>query len=225
VFGIFSGLAVVLSVSVQWLGAVRGNLSDLAATGIASEPTLRKWIAAEPDQPWILKRGSNGDAYEIDLVEAAKAYQAREEAKVEEARQRAEQIRQLGFDLGLGDNLRGDEPVGLSLAERKQLLEEEYAALKLGKARGELVSLASAKAAFGEVLVKFGQTLDTFSARLAKKVDLDRHQLAAIDRQIEHDRTQLADMMEKMELGDSGADGGDTATAAAVEARSGPDRG
>jgi hypothetical protein len=42
------------------------------------------------------------------------------------------------------------------------------------------------------VLVKFGQQLDTFTARLAKKVDLDRHQIAAIDRQIESDRTQLA---------------------------------
>ncbi|MEA3033689.1 MAG: hypothetical protein QOH86_1705 [Sphingomonadales bacterium] len=202
---------------------MRGNLADLAATGLASEPTLRRWIAAEPDQPWIIKRGSNGDAYEIDLVEAAKAFRAREEARMEAARRRAEEINQLGLDLGLSGN--AEEAIGLSIAERRQLLEEEMVALKLGKARGELVSLAEAKAAFGDVLVKFGQRLDSFSARLAKKVDLERHQIGAIDRQIASDRSELADMMERMELGGDGATGGDHGATAEMEIAAGPDRG
>lgn len=171
-----------------------GNLADLAATGLASEPTLRKWIAAEPDQAWILKRGSNGDAYEIDLVEAAKAYKAREEAKAQEARERAEAIRQLGLDLGLGA---ADEPaIGLSIAERKQLLEEEVVAIKLARLRGELAPVASVEAALGDVLVKFRQRGSTFSARLSKKIDLTRDQITAIDRLVASDQAELARMME-----------------------------
>ncbi|HEV7658821.1 MAG TPA: hypothetical protein VGO55_03145 [Allosphingosinicella sp.] len=194
---------------------MRGNLADLAATGLASEPTLRKWIAAEPDQPWIIKRGSNGDAYEIQLEEAAAAFRAREDAKAQEARQRADQIKQLGLDLGLG----GDEdgPVGLSIAERKQLLEEELVAIRIAKERRELVPRASVEAAFGDVLVRFRQRGTTFAARLAKKVDLTREQITAIDRLALADQAELARMMENLgkDLGDVGGEQSVDAGAAA----------
>jgi hypothetical protein len=194
-----------------------GNLSDLAATGLASENTLRKWIAAEPDQAWILKRGSNGDAYEIDIEQAAQAYLAREEAKRQEARDRAQALRQLGFNLGLGAADESQSAVELSIAERRQLLEEEVVAIKLARLRGELVPFASVQGALGDVLVKFQQLGRTFSARLAKKTDFSRDQLAAIDRLMEADHTTLADLMEKME--DEIGDGGDSLAdpAAALE--------
>lgn len=192
---------------------MRGNLSDLAATGIASEPTLRKWIAAEPDQPWILKRGKNGDAYEIDLAGAVAAFQENEEARTQAARERADSIRQFGLELGLGG--REEHAVGLSIAERKQLLEEELVAIKIAKERRELVERASVAAAFGDVLVKFRQRGDTFAARVAKKVDLSREQITAIESLVRADQVELARLMEQMDLGEQRADG--SHPAAAVE--------
>lgn len=199
---------------------MRGNLADLAATGLASEPTLRKWIAAEPDQAWIIKRGTNGDAYEIDIPGAVEAFRLQEEEKALLARQRAESIRQLAMDLGIGAAGDDRSSVELSIAERRQLLEEEVVAIKLSKLRGELVPYASAQAAFGDVLVKVSQRMRTVSARLAKRVDLTREHIAAIDRLMEADAAELASMMEKLEgdLGErSGKSGDDEDPASAME--------
>lgn len=199
---------------------MRGNLADLAATGIASEPTLRKWIQAQPDQQWILKRGSNGDAYEIDIEGAIRAFQAAEEEKLQAARDRAQDIRQLAMELGVGRDGDDATAIELSIAERRQLLEEEVVAIKLSKLRKELVPFASAQAAFADVMTRFRQRGRTFAARLAKKIDLTRDQLAAIERQMEGDLADLAAMMEKAEtgLGDDGTeDAGETSPAAALE--------
>lgn len=190
-------------------GELRGSLADLAAAGLASEPTLRKWIAGESGQPWILKRGSNGDPYEIDLLEAGRAYRAREVARAEEARQRADAIRQLGLDLGLRGSVEEQGPGGLSIAERKQLLEEELVAIKIARMRGELVPWAPAAAAFGDVLVKFRQRGATFASRLAKKIDLSREQIVAIEALVVSDQAELARMMERLgEVAAEGAENG-----------------
>jgi len=188
---------------------MRGNLADLAATGLASEPTLRKWIQAQPDQPWIIKRGSNGDAYEIDIAGAIEAWKAEEQRKTDEARQRADSLRQLGLDLGLGDNADAGM-VGLSIAERKALLEEEFVAIKLAEKRGELIKFAEVEAAVGDILTKFRQRGATFAARLAKRVDLTRDQITAIERLALADQAELADLMENWRpgLGDDRSDPG-----------------
>lgn len=199
---------------------MRGNLADLAATGLASEPTLRKWISAQPEQPWIIKRGSNGDAYEIDLPAAIEAWRAEEQRKTEDARQRAADLRQLGLNLGLGEN--ADELPGLSIAERKQLLEEELVAIKLARMRRELVPVASVDAVIGDVLAKFRQKGTTFAARLAKRIDLTRDQLTAIDRLMVADQAELAGMMENW--GKDIGDGSDN-PAAAVDDTALPDGG
>jgi hypothetical protein len=182
---------------------VRGNLADLAATGLASEPTLRKWIAAEPDQPWIIKRGSNGDAYEIDLAGAVEAWQRQEAAKTAAARERAAQLQQLGLDLGVGSTARPDEDGGFafSIAERRQLLEEEFVAMKLAEKRGELVRFADVAHEFGEVLVLVRQQRESFAARLAKRVDMSREQLAAVEKLMTADHKALAQTLERWGLG------------------------
>lgn len=176
-----------------------GNLADLAATGLASEPTLRKWIAAQPDQPWIIKRGSNGDAYEIDMAGAVEAWKAEEAAKLEAARQRSQELRQFGMEFGLGA---GAEPeqAGLSIAERKLLLEEEVIAIKIARERGDLVAKAEIEAAIDTLLGIIGRRMGDFSARLAKKVDLPRDLQVAIDRQMDTDRAEIARKMEEMGL-------------------------
>jgi len=183
---------------------MRGNLADLAATGLASEPTLRKWIAAQPDQPWIIKRGSNGDAYEIDIPGAIAAFRGEEERKAAEARERASQLRQMGFDLGLSEP--AGDALSFSIAERKALLEEEFVAIRLAEKRRTLIPLANVEAIIGDLLAEDGQRWTTFTARLAKKMDFTRDQLAAIDRQIDADRNAFADRMEQwgkdLDLGD-----------------------
>lgn len=179
---------------------MRGNLADLVATGIASEPTLRKWITAEPDQAWILKRGSNGDAYEIDIPGAVEAFRAAEEAKAQAVRDRAAAVRQLALELGIGSDQDEQSEVSLSILERRQLLEEEFVAIKLSEKRRQLVRFAEAQAAWGDVLVKFAQLGRTFAARVAKRIDLSRAQITEIDRMVERDLRELADMMEKMEV-------------------------
>lgn len=185
---------------------MRGNLADLAATGLASEPTLRKWINAQPDQPWIIKRGTNGDAYEIDIPGAVAAWRAEEERKAEEARQRAADIRQLALDMNIG--IAAQPQAGLSIQERKALLEEELVATKLMEKRGELVPFAEVLGAIGDIISRFQQRQATFAARLAKKIDLTRAQLTAIEQLMHDDQVWLAAMMEKgsNEIGDGAHD-------------------
>lgn len=199
---------------------MRGNLADLAATGLASEPTLRKWIAAQPDQDWIICRGSPGVDYEIDIPGAIASWRAEEDRKTEAARQRADGLKQLGLDLGLSEQ--PSAAAGFSVAERKALLEEELVAIKLDEKRGELIRFAEVEGAIGDVLARFRQKGDTFAARLAKRIDLTRDQITAIDRLMRADQDELADMMENWRPG--GGDDGSTA-APAVEDSSVPNGG
>lgn len=187
-----------------------GNLADLAATGLASEPTLRTWIKSQPDQPWIIKRGDRGVDYEIDIVLAVEAWKAEETRKTEEARQRANDLQQLGFDLGL--TAPAPEAIGLSIKERTALLEEQLVAIKLGKERRELIHFAEVEATIGDAVAMFRQRGDTFAARLGKRIDLTRDQIAAIEKLIRADQAELAKMME-----DWRPKGGDEAPAAAAE--------
>lgn len=197
-----------------------GNLADLAATGLASEPTLRNWIKAQPDQDWIIRRGSNGIDYEIDLTGAIEAWKGEEARKTEEARQRADNIRQLGLDLGLAEPAQAT--VGLSIAERKALLEEELVAIKLAEKRRELIPVDEVEAIIGDALAKFRQRGQSFAARLSKRVDLSRDQITAIERLIHSDQVEMADALENWgkELGNGGDD-----TTAQVENSALPDGG
>jgi len=188
-----------------------GNLADLVATGLASEPTLRKWLRDQGECDWIKKRGSNGDAYEIDIPGAIDAWKAKEAEKVEADRRKGELLGQMAMDLGLAP------PSGpaLSIADRKALIDEEIAAMKLGQLRRDLVQVGSVEAAFGDILARYAQRASTFAARLAKKIDLTREQIAAIETLRAADQTWFADQMENW--GKNIVDGGDY-SAAALEA-------
>ncbi|WHO37867.1 hypothetical protein PMI04_015000 [Sphingobium sp. AP49] len=185
-----------------------GNLADLVATGLASEPTLRKWLKDQRDCDWLKKRGSNGDAYEIDIAGAIAAWRAKENDKAEAERQKSEMLGQMAMDLGLS------LPAGpaLSIADRKALIDEEIAAMKLGQLRRELVSAAEVEAAVGDVLARYAQRASTFAARLAKKIDLSREQIAAIETLRAADQTWFAGQLENWGKGIVD-DGGNTGSA------------
>lgn len=196
-----------------------GNLADLAATGLASEPTLRKWLRDLPDCDWLKKRGSNGDAYEIDIPEAIEAWKAKEAEKAEIERRKSEDLRQMGLDLGLAAPA---HEIGLSIADRKQLIDEEISAMKLAQLRKELVAVASVEASVGDILVRDAQRRSTFGARLAKKIDLSREQLAAIEALITADQTWFANLMEQWgkDIVDGSDDPGSALETAAADNRS-----
>ena len=182
-----------------------GSLGELAAMpGMPSEPTLRKLIDEHGDFP-IRSRGKNGVSYEIDLVEAATFVVGLRQAEEDKLRARSASIRQLGLELLGGDSVAGDDATALTPAERKALLEEELVAIKLAERRGELIRKASVEAALGSFLVRLQRRGESFSARLARRIELPRDVVAAIDAMMRQDMREQADELEKIaHIGEDG---------------------
>jgi len=177
---------------------VIGTLGDLAAVpGMPSEPTLRKMIRENPDFP-LISQGKNGVAYEIDVEAAVAWIKARAEEERAAARARSEEVRQFALDL-LGADAASDQVnAGLSPSERQALLQEELLAIKLAERRGELIRKASVEDAVAAVLTLFRDRGRTFSTRLAKRMDLPRETIAAIDALVDQDLRMIADEMERI---------------------------
>jgi hypothetical protein len=187
---------------------MRGNLVELASLGIASEPTLRRWIDEKPeDTAWIIKRGTGkGDPYDIDLEGALDAWKSDQDKKADEDRARSASLKQLSLDMGLSEAAKASDHA-ISFKEQQALLEIEVTAIKLGKLRGDLVPVAGVQAAIGDMFIAMSQRGASFSGRLAKKIDLSREQLNAIDALIRQDQALLADDLERMDY--AGATGTD----------------
>lgn len=182
------------------------QLGELAAVpGMPSEATLRKLVRENEDFP-VVSRGKNGVAYEIDLERAIQWVREREEKALEADRARQTEVRQFALDL-LGPDAASDQGrEGLSALERKQLLEEELVAIKLAERKGELIRKASVESALASVIVKDAQRRGSFSARLAKRIDLPRDLIAAIDALQELDRKTFAEELEQLsEIDDADA--------------------
>lgn len=181
---------------------ITGSLGDLAAVpGVPSEPTLRKLIRENPDFP-VVSTGTNGHAYEIDIAEAIAWLRSHEEKRREAERARSAEVRQFALDL-LGPDAASQPREGLSIGERKQLLEEELIATKLAEKRRELVRKDAVEAAFSAVFDLLSEQRRTLAARLAKRTDLSRRQQTLIDEFMEADLHLLATRFE--EMGRSGA--------------------
>jgi hypothetical protein len=177
---------------------MRGSLGDLALMpGMPSEPTLRKLMAERPDFP-IIARGSNGVAYEIELADAFAFVRGLEDEKRKLVDARNAEIRQLGFEL-LGDDAASAAmaPSMLSSADRKQILEEELAAIRVGERRRELVRKGPVIAATGDLVLFIAERMKTLPDRLGKRTHVSREVLAALDRLIEQDRRDIAARMER----------------------------
>lgn len=167
------------------------SLAEFAAIpGVPSEVTLRRLIKENPDFPAV--PGTNGVAYEIDVRAGIEWLKAREARRIAAEREHAEQVRQLALEL-LGEDAAADvSQAGLSIDERKKLLEEEFYAIKIAEKRGELIRKADIEAAISDVLVADARRRASFMTRLAKRVSLSREQLAAAEELMEFDRRQFA---------------------------------
>ena len=165
--------------------------------GMPSEPTLRKLMAERPDFP-IIARGSNGVAYEIELEVAFAFVRGLEDEKRKLVDARNAEIRQLGFEL-LGEDAASASLTTSTLSpiDRKAILEEELAAIRLGKERRELVRKALVIAATGDLVLFIAERMKTLPDRLGKRTHVSRDVLAALDRLIEQDRRDIATRMER----------------------------
>lgn len=179
--------------------------------GMPSEPTLRKLMAERPDFP-IIARGSNGVAYEIELEDAFAFVRGLEDEKRKLVDARNAEIRQLGFEL-LGDDAASaaTAPSMLSSADRKQILEEELAAIRVGERRRELVRKGPVIAATGDLVLFIADRMKSLPDRLGKRTHVSREVLAALDRLIEQDRRDIAARMERAVDAFSGDEDTDTA--------------
>lgn len=187
------------------------SLAEFASIpGVPSEVTLRKLIKENPDFPAL--PGTNGVAYEIDVRAGVEWLKARDAKRIAAERAHAEQVRQLGLEL-LGEDAAADvTQAGLSIDERKKLLEEEFYAIKVAEKRGELIRKADIEAAIVDVLVTDAKRRREFMARLSKLVNLTREQIAAAEELIEHDCRQFAAALKGVtENDDADAAGGGAA--------------
>lgn len=176
----------------------RGSLGELASMpGMPSEPTLKKMLAEHAAFP-VLKRGKNGVAYEFDLVAAHQFVIAVRAAEEEAARSRAAEVHQLGLELMGGQSLAGSSEAGLSAADRKAMMEAEILANRLGKDRGELVLKGSVEAAMAAVFQLLNGKYLSFGARLSKRIELTREQIAIVEQMAERDLVELASKFEEM---------------------------
>jgi hypothetical protein len=164
--------------------------------GVPSQPTLRQLIKDNPDFP--ATPGTNGRAYEIDVRAAVEWLKARDERRIAAERAHADAVRQLGLEL-LGSDAAADvDQAGLSANERKALLEEEFYAIKVAEKRGELIRKAEIEAVIADVLVRDAQRRATFMARLGKRVELTREQVAAGEALSDADRRAFASALERL---------------------------
>jgi hypothetical protein len=167
------------------------SLAEFAAIpGVPSEVTLRRLIKENPDFPAV--PGTNGVAYEIDVRAGIEWLKAREARRIAAEREHAEQVRQLALELLGEDAAANVSQAGLSIDERRKLLEEEFYAIKVAEKRGELIRKADIEAAISDVLVADAHRRASFMTRLAKRVSLSREQLAAAEELMEFDRRQFA---------------------------------
>lgn len=168
------------------------SLSEFAIILSVSEPTLRRRLADAPADV-VLKRGTHGDAYEIDPAAGVRWWlelKAADDAEAAARRDRigAMQLSLLGDDAALADSDVG----GISAAEQKAALEAELAAIRLGKERGELVRADDVLARLSEFTIKIGSTFSSLPVRLARRVDVPPEVTAMLQQLINQDLNALA---------------------------------
>lgn len=182
------------------------SLSEFASILSVSEPTLRKKL---PDAPEgiIIKRGTHGDAYEIDPAAGVKWWLALKAEEDTAARARREQIGAFQLSL-LGDDaaLSDADVGGISASDQLAALQAELAAIKLGKERGELVRADDVLARQSEFMIKLRDTLIGLPVRLARRVEVPADMLAMLNSLIATDLNALADFAQAMSRDVEGSD-------------------
>jgi hypothetical protein len=157
------------------------SLSEMAVILGVSEPTLRRRLADAPPSV-ILKRGTHGDAYEIDPHAAAAWWQALKSADDAEAAQRRDRISALQLELLGDDAALADANLGtISATEQRAALEAELAAIKLGKERGELVRADEVLARLSEFMQATASSFTDLPVKLSRRVEVPPEVLAMLN--------------------------------------------
>ena len=156
------------------------NLAELSELFGVAELTLRRWMDRDPTFP-VLKRGSNGVAYQFD-ARAVKAWLDGNKAAREEAgEERRQELAQLQLELTGGSAAEGERV--LTAKERREALEVAAAQAKWDQARGSLVPLAAMERAFDDALVAIRTDVMRIPERLRRLGTVSREDLATVDRE------------------------------------------
>lgn len=175
------------------------NLQELAELVGISEVSLRKMIRehGQGEDPFPVEEyGRNGVAYNFDADKVAAWFARHREAEEAERRARAEDLKQLRFEL-FGEPVSETRP-GLSAAEREKELQAELLALRLGQQRGELVRAAELEAVIADALGRLRKRIGAIPEELVRERGVDRALLgdlrAAVDRALDDCAATLAGM-------------------------------
>ena len=179
--------------------------------GVPSVVTLRKLIKDCPEFPTVVT-GRPGIAYEIPVARALTWLQEKRYRDEAAKRAHADDVRQYAIDFLGADAAATVEQPGLSADERLKLLQEELLSTKVRKERGDLIRKASVEEALANLLVAVRRRNESFSDRLAKRVDMSREVIAQIDEMLKQDLKALAAELGTIaEIDDAWDEGGDSA--------------
>lgn len=172
--------------------------AELAYIRGCSSNALREFIRNHPDFP-VLRRGSNGVAYEFDLDKVLAWYAAHDEAKSEKQRKRQAELDLWRRDF-YGEEQTDEDAIKLSPAERKLLADAVRVEDYNRKIRQELIERAPVEAILNEASIRLRKSLLQIPIEFARARGLDRDDRLALERMIRNKLNGLAAELGKAEL-------------------------
>jgi len=173
------------------------NMEELSAVIGHSLPKLRRDIDGDPDFP-VLERGTNGQAYKLDVRDVKKWYEAQAAETAEAEHSRRQDLADLQKEL-FGEAVDGDELLILTPAAREKLAAARYRENQLAEQQGRLVKSEEVRFIFEQTMIVLRKEFQTLSADVCKKWGLDRPARIEIEDTIKGALDRAADRLEKLD--------------------------
>ncbi|MBN9525441.1 MAG: terminase small subunit [Alphaproteobacteria bacterium] len=178
------------------------SLGDTARFFDVSAPTVKTWIVNGCP---VVKGGSNGVAYELDLRAVHAWRQARSDAEERATAERLARDHQLKLEF-LGDGaLIANEGETLSRRAQAEALKAELDRTKLAQLRGELVSAADVKFELTSVLGLIRERLRGLPDELQRELGIDDEVVTEMQAKVDAALSDLADALERVMIDDAQA--------------------
>lgn len=190
------------------------NRQECARALGVSAPTLDKFLGM--GMP-ILRGGSNGQAYEIDLGQAVEWYRGHQDAQVEKEREKQSAISAMQAQLDLqGGNADGLDAMPFRL--RTEYYNSEALRIKVERQRGELVERVAVRQVFEAMFAFLADKMATLPDVLERRCALAPDVADELSRQVaEWQETLVRDVetrlvtLENETMGEANAESADSA--------------